>query len=74
MKRKEGRNGIETDVLPLTSLTPDRYAKPAHKGQGGEGGRIYIWSLGHLSLNKRERDLSVKRQLGAPTHRPVYIH
>ena len=28
-KRKESRSGIETEVLPLTSLTPYRLTKPA---------------------------------------------
>ena len=28
LKRKESRSGIETEVLPLTNLTPYRWAKP----------------------------------------------
>ena len=32
LKRKESRSGIEPRSLPLTSLTPYRWAKPAHLG------------------------------------------
>ena len=30
LKRKESRSGYRTEVLPLTNLTPYRWATPAH--------------------------------------------
>ena len=42
LKKKESRNGFEPKVPLLTSLTPYRWARPAHEADR-QGGISFIW-------------------------------